>query len=196
MQRTSSMRSETLVMTSGSQSLAKPGSMPLTKIDAPPSAAASRIGAANGAAMSPSGNCRNTGLLDTTLMPRCRNFARSSSASVNRLSAIAVCTMQSGSSASSASASVVAVTPSVRPSPASSPASLPSLAGLDTQTPTSSRSGRASMPAIACRPTLPVLHWTTRYVTGPLLSAHGTLTHPEVPHEAMSRQPCPGSSAR
>jgi len=38
------MRSDTDVSTSGSQSLAKPGSMPLTNSDAPPSAAADRIG--------------------------------------------------------------------------------------------------------------------------------------------------------
>ena len=69
MHRTSSMRSEMLVMIKGSQSLANPGSMPLTKIDAPPSAAALRMGSASGVAVSPWGNCRNTGLLDTTLMP-------------------------------------------------------------------------------------------------------------------------------
>ena len=176
MQRTSSIRSETLVMTSGSQSLANPGSTPLTKMEALPAAAASRIGSASGVAISPTGNCRKTGLLDTTLIPRRRKPARSSSASVKRSSAIAVCTMQSGSSANSASASVVAATPSVRPNPASSPASLPSFDGFDTQTPTSSRSGRASMPAIACLPTLPVLHCTTRSVTVPLLSRLISLT--------------------
>ena len=71
--------------------------------------------------------------------------------------------MQSGLSASSASTSFVAATPSVRPRPASSPASLPTLSGLETKTPTSSRSGRASMPARAWLPTFPVLHCTTRW---------------------------------
>ena len=42
--------------------------------------------------------------------------------------------------------------------------SLPALSRLDTHTPTSSRSGRASIPAMAWRPTLPVLQATTRYV--------------------------------
>ena len=43
-----------------------------------------------------------------------------------------------------------------------SPASLPSFSGLDTHTPTSSMSGWASMPAIACRPMVPVDQTTTR----------------------------------
>ena len=42
------------------------------------------------------------------------------------------------------------------------PASLPSFSGFDTHTPTSSRSGWASMPAIACRPMVPVDQTTTR----------------------------------
>ena len=82
--------------------------------------------------------------------------------SKTRSSAIAACTIASGASAISASRSVVALMPRSRPSSASSPASLPSLSGLDTQTPTSSRSGWASMPAIACRPTVPVDQTTTR----------------------------------
>src|SRR3954447_9752059 len=69
--------------------------------------------------------------------------------------------MQSGLLAINASASVVAATPRSRSRPASLPASWPSFSGLDTHTPVSSSSGRASMPAIACRPTLPVLHCTT-----------------------------------
>ena len=52
--------------------------------------------------------------------------------------------------------------PRERPSPARSPASRPTLSGFDTHTPTSSRSGRASMPARAWRPTFPVPHSTTR----------------------------------
>ena len=82
--------------------------------------------------------------------------------SKTRSSAIAVCTIASGASAISASRSVVALIPSSRPSPASSPASLPSLAAVDVQTPTSSRSGWASTPAIACRPMVPVDQTTTR----------------------------------
>src|SRR5438046_10005503 len=77
--------------------------------------------------------------------------------------------MQSGLAASRASASVVASTPRSRSRPARRPASCPSLAALDTQTPASSSSGRAATPAIACRPTLPVLHCTTlKLTTGPL----------------------------
>ena len=108
MQRTSSMRSDTDVSTSGSQSLAKPGSTPLTNSEAPPSSAACLIGSVSSGGTVPSGYCRNTGLLDTTLMPAARNRFRSSIASTSRLSAIAVCTMQSGFSASSSSASLVA----------------------------------------------------------------------------------------
>ena len=149
MQRTCSIRSQMLVIMSGSQSLAKPGSMPLTHRLAPPSAAASRIGRTSESGAVPSGNWRNTGPLETTLTPARRKRARSVHASTRRWSAMAVCTMQSGSRARSASASVVAATPRERPRPASSPASTPSLASLDTHTPTSSRSGRASMPAMA-----------------------------------------------
>ena len=47
------------------------------------------------------------------------------------------------------------------------PTSTPSLASLCTQQPASSRSGWASTPSIAARPTLPVAHWITRYATVP-----------------------------
>ena len=156
------MRSQIPVSASGSASLAKPGSIPLTHSDAPPAAAASRTTADIEGSTTPSGNCRNTGPLETTSMPARKKRARSAIASSRRLSAIAVWTMQSGFSASRASASVVARTPSSRPSPARSPASRPALASDETQTPTSSSSGWASMPAMLCRPTLPVLHCTTR----------------------------------
>ncbi|WP_039916950.1 hypothetical protein [Amycolatopsis azurea] len=76
--------------TSGSQSLAKPGSMPLTHSDAPPSRAASRMGSIISGGTTPSGYWRNTGLLDTTLIPARRNRFRSSTASTSRSSAIAV----------------------------------------------------------------------------------------------------------
>ena len=101
-------------------------------------------------------------------MPRSTISVRSAIASKMRSSTIAVCTMQSGSRAKSASLSSVAATPSSRPRPASSPASLPTFSGLDTQTPTSSRSGRASMPAIACRPTVPVDQATTLLMSAPI----------------------------
>src|ERR1700685_3146045 len=70
--------------------------------------------------------------------------------------------MASGRRSKRASASPVAATPRLRPMPARAPASRPTLAGLDTQRPTSSRSGRASIPAMAWTPTLPVLQATTR----------------------------------
>ncbi len=90
MQRTSSMRSQTEVRTSGSQSLAKPGSTPLTNSDAPPACAAASIGPSSSLGTTPYGYCRNTGQLDTTLMPAARNLVRSAIASGSRLSAIAV----------------------------------------------------------------------------------------------------------
>ena len=109
-----------------------------------------------------SGHCSSTGPLLVTLMPASTNEIRSSMHSKTRSSAIAVCTIASGARAISASRSLVAVMPSSRPSSARVPASLPSLSGLDTHTPTSSRSGWASMPAIACRPMVPVDQTTTR----------------------------------
>jgi hypothetical protein len=78
------------VSTSGSQSLAKPGSIPFTHSDAPPSAAAERIGSTSSSGTTPAGYCRNTGALDTTLTPARRIRVRSASASVIRSSAIAV----------------------------------------------------------------------------------------------------------
>lgn len=90
MQRTCSMRSLMPVTASGSTSLAKPGSMPLTKIDAPPAAAASRTGSDISGGTTPSGNWRNTGLLETTFTPARRMRHRSSIASMIRTSAIAV----------------------------------------------------------------------------------------------------------
>src|SRR5579863_1796603 len=158
------MRSLMPVMTSGSQSLAKPGSMPFTHSDTPAPVAALRRGSVISAGTTPSGYCRNTGPLDTTLAPARRILSRSARASGRRWSAMAVCTTQSGASANRASTSSVAATPRLRPRPARSPASRPTLSGFDTHTPTSSRSGRASMPARAWRPTLPVPHNTTRYV--------------------------------
>jgi anaerobic selenocysteine-containing dehydrogenase len=53
-------------------------------------AAAARIGRAISGGTTPSGNCRNTGLHDTTFTPARRMRARSSSASKIRVSAIAV----------------------------------------------------------------------------------------------------------
>src|SRR5438128_12646524 len=61
--------------------------------------------------------------------------------------------------------SLVAATPRCWSSPASSPASRPTLSGFETQTPTSSMSGRLVTPMIAFLPTFPVLHTTTRYVS-------------------------------
>jgi hypothetical protein len=95
-------------------------------------------------------------------MPASMNDCRSVIASKTRSSVIAACTIASGRSASSSSLSLVAVMPSSRPSSASSPTSLPAFAALLTQTPTSSRAGWASMPAIACRPMVPVDQTTTR----------------------------------
>ena len=67
----------------------------------PPRSAGAAIGSSG------SGYCRNTGLEDTTLMPAARKRSRSARASKMRSSAMAVCTMQSGSRASSASTSLV-----------------------------------------------------------------------------------------
>ena len=87
-------------------------------------------GAARGS--SGAGYCSITGLEETTLMPAARKRSRSCRASKMRSSAMAVCTMQSGSSARRASTSFVAATPKVLTSPASSPASWPTLSGFDT----------------------------------------------------------------
>lgn len=84
------MRSLMPVSASGSTSLANPGSMPLTKIEALPAAAAARTGPDISGGTTPSGNCRKTGLLETTLAPVRRMRARSSRASMMRTSAIAV----------------------------------------------------------------------------------------------------------
>ena len=51
--------------------------------------------------------------------------------------------------------------------PTSSPTSTPSFAALCTQQPASSSSGWSRTPSIAARPTPPVAHWITRYVTAP-----------------------------
>jgi hypothetical protein len=64
--------------------------MPFTHSDAPPSAAAARIGSIDSSGSTPVGNWRNTGLLATTLMPARSSRHRSSTASCNRLSAMAV----------------------------------------------------------------------------------------------------------
>src|SRR6478735_6937047 len=163
MTRTSSIRWERLVSTSGSTSFAKPGSMPLTCRLAPVRSPALWIRSICSGGRIRSGHCSSTGPLEVTLTPASRKSMRSSIASNTRSSVIAVCTIASGASASRAALSVVARTPSSRPSSASSPASLPSLAGLDTHTPTSSRSGCASIPVMACRPTVPVDQTTTLY---------------------------------
>ena len=105
------MRSQTPERTRGSASLANPGSTPLTNSETPAFSAAAMTGAAIGS--SGAGYCSMTGLEETTLMPAARKRSRSASASKMRSSAIAVWTMQSGRSASSASMSLVADTPRV-----------------------------------------------------------------------------------
>ena len=151
-----------LVITSGSTSLAKPGSMPLTCRLALPSRPASSMVAIISSGSVPVRWSRMTGPLDTTFTPSRMKPVRSSIDSKTRSSVIAPCTMQSGRSAISSSRSVVALTPSSRPSSASSPASTPFLASVDVHTPTSSRSGWASTPAMACLPMVPVDQTTTR----------------------------------
>ena len=89
------MRSLTPDSTSGSASLANPGSTPFTKMETPAFSAAAMTGAARGS--SGAGYCSITGLEETTLMPAARKRSRSVSASKMRSSAMAVCTMQSGS---------------------------------------------------------------------------------------------------
>ena len=105
------MRCDSDVSTSGSTSLAKPGSMPFTCSEALPAAAALVSFSSMSSGMTPYGYCRNTGPLDTTLMPAARNSSKRSSAPNGSASVIAVCTMQSGSRASSAALSCVAITP-------------------------------------------------------------------------------------
>jgi hypothetical protein len=64
--------------------------MPFTHREAPPAAAARRIGSTISSGTTPAGYWRNTGELDTTLTPARRSRSRSASASVIRSSAIAV----------------------------------------------------------------------------------------------------------
>ena len=96
MTRTSSMRWERLVITTGSTSLAKPGSMPLMCMLALPLAQASSIRAMNSGGRICSGHCSSTGPLEVTLIPGSTNEIRSSMHSKTRSSAIAVCTIASG----------------------------------------------------------------------------------------------------
>jgi predicted nuclease with RNAse H fold len=65
------------------------------------------------------------------------------------------------------------------------PTSIPDLSGLCTQHPTSSSSGWLSTPSIEARPTPPVAHWITRYVTWQPLSVarYGHRTR-QTSHEA------------
>ena len=64
------MRSLTPESTSGSASLANPGSTPLTKMETPAFSAAAMTGAASGS--SGAGYCSITGLEETTLIPAAR----------------------------------------------------------------------------------------------------------------------------
>ena len=163
MQRTSSMRSQMLVATSGSQSLAKPGSMPLTNSDTPPSAAA-----ASTPAYIASGHRAPRVLEEHRARRHDVDAGPQEPLQVGERLEQPVVGPGGVHDAVGPQGQQrrrrrrVAATPSVRSRPASLPASMPTLAGLDTHTPTSSRSGRASMPAMAWRPTLPVLHCTTR----------------------------------
>ena len=154
------MRSQTPVKTSGSVSFAKPGSMPEVKQVVPP---ASHAAWRRATTLSSAAGGKTSGTTDvaTTFAPEARIRHMSSIASDGRMSPVAVYETQSGSSARSASTSLVALTP-VAGKPTSRPASWPTLAGLCTQSPTSSRSGCEMMPWRASLPTLPVLHCTTR----------------------------------
>ena len=143
--------------------MANPGSTPLTKMETPPSLAASTVGVIIPSSTTPKGYCRKTGPDETTLMPALSMPLHVAERLEQPVVGHGTCGRStSGFRAKMASTSLVAATPSVRSRPASSPASLPTLSGFDTHTPTSSRSGRASIPAMTWRPTLPVLQATTR----------------------------------
>jgi hypothetical protein len=105
--------------------------------------------------------------VDTTLTPVSR---RRSNSSID--ATIGSKLTKSGNSARSTSTSSVAVMPSV-PTPHSSPTSRPTLSGPYANTPTSSRSGWRSTARAARRPTLPVVHCTTRRLIGFLLDVAG-----------------------
>lgn len=77
-------------MTSGSTSLAKPGSMPLTCSVAPPSRPAASSAVIMSSGMVPCGNCSSTGPEAMTSIPARRNRWKSSMASMNRVSVSAV----------------------------------------------------------------------------------------------------------
>ena len=155
------MRWLRLVSASGSTSLAKPGSMPLTCRLAPVRVAASASRSSISGGRIFSGHWSRTGPLEVTLMPASMNPNRSSMHSNTRSSAIAVCTIAVGLQRDQRVAVGGGQEPELAAELGQSPASLPSLAGLDTHTPTSSSAGCASIPAIAWRPMVPVDQTTT-----------------------------------
>ena len=157
------MRWLRLVITSGSTSLAKPGSMPLMCMLAlplrrTPPRSWSMI---SGGRIS-SGHCSSTGPLLVTLMPASTNEIEVLDALEDpvvghrgvhdrvrrqRDQRVAVGGGLDAQLAAQLGQHAGVLAPLVR---------------VETHTPTSSRSGWASMPAIACRPMVPVDHTTTR----------------------------------
>ena len=133
----------------GNRSVIPPGWMPVPWTLVPPDAQAASITDSS----RPPGKNQLSGV--TTFAPEARIRA-----TVAVSAMIGEYTTQSAPRASSASTSSVAATPSGA-RPHSSPTSTPTLSGLCTQHPTSSRSGWATMPATAARPTPPVAHWIT-----------------------------------
>ena len=133
----------------------------------------------------PAGSSSSTGPLETTLIPRDTISVRSSIASKMPVVDHRGVHDAVGLEGEERLLVVGRQRPRARgPVPRSSPASLPTLSGLETHTPTSSRSGRASMPAMACRPTVPVDQATTRFTAcsrlGPVVGAGDEVGQAEV----------------
>jgi hypothetical protein len=146
----------------GNRSLAKPGSIPVVKHDAPPAVHASVMGSIHDGGLSRmDGHTHGVMAVEHTSIPPRRK------APMSRMFRSAYCavgpkwTRASGPRATRASMSSVAVTP-IRSVPQMSPASTPTLSGLLTPTPISSKPGWRTISGITILPTKPVPNTTIR----------------------------------
>ena len=143
--------------------MAKPGSIPVVKQDEPPASHASVIGSIQlGGLRDMVGQTHGVIEVEHTSMPARRKVPMSRMLSWACAAVGPKCTRASGWRATSASASSVAAIPTGS-IPLSSPASRPTLSGLATPTPTSSKAGWRTTSGMTIRPTKPVPQTTTRF---------------------------------